>query len=244
MENIENLSLAKIVTLKPQAAVVFEKYNLDFCCGGKQTLAKSVADNSERLQIITKELNELFVEVEGTSAVNFNEISLSDLIVYILNTHHQFVRKNLPLIEMHLLKSMNKHGERHPSLIKIAALFNEVKQEMEDHMAKEEEVLFPRIMAMETAFKAGIKSDAAIQLLAPIHVMEEEHEAVGKMLDEIRKLSWNYSPPMDACTTFRLSFEELKMFEEDLHIHVHLENNILFPRSIEMQKMVSGVIVN
>ncbi len=244
MENIEDLSLAKIVTLKPQAAAVFEKYNLDFCCGGKQTLSKVIGGNKDKLLIITNELNSLFLNDGPTSSIRFDEMSLSDLILYILNTHHRFVKEHIPLIEMHLKKASEKHGERHTALPKIMGLFDEVKNELEQHMAKEEQVLFPRMLALESAFNSNNKTNAEIHILAPIHRMEEEHEAVGNLLDEIRKLSWNYSPPMDACTTFKLSFNELKLFEEDLHVHIHLENNILFPRAIEMQRMLSGVILN
>lgn len=244
MENLKNLPLARIVTIKPEIAVLLERYNLDYCCRGKQTLAEAFAGNQEKLNSITHEINLLFDASPGNTNIDFNKLSLTDLIIYILNTHHRYVIDNFLLIESHLSKAAGKHGERHSSLIKVLQLFRELGQELMEHMKKEEEILFPMITELESSYINKNKSASVRINLAPIQVMEAEHEHAGRMLDEIRKLTWNYSPPFDACTTFRLSFDELKRFEEDLHMHVHLENNILFPKAIEMLQLFNREVLN
>ena len=128
-----------------------------------------------------------------------------------------------------------KHGEAHPEMKRIKVLFDEIKRDFEQHMMKEEVILFPRIKVLETLFNEGRLSKENLAIEAPIRVMEFEHETAGKMMEEIKKLSNNFTSPVNACTTFRLSLEELKIFENDLHQHVHLENNILFPKALDLQ---------
>ncbi len=244
MEKIEKLSLAKIVSLMPAAAKILEKYNLDFCCRGKQTLSESITDNSEKLLEVTKELNILFNEKNKAGDINYTNLGISKLVDHILNTHHRYVKEYSPLIHGHLKKITEKHSGRHPELIKIEQLFSEIKLDMDQHMMKEEVILFPRIKQIDSQWKDKNIEKEMIQIEAPIHMMEAEHEIAGEILNKLKELSNNYTAPEDACTTYRLAFDELKYFEHDLHQHVHLENHILFPKAIDMQKKTRMMFSN
>lgn len=162
-------------------------------------------------------------------------MSLSQLTEYILTTHHEYVKKEMPAIAMYLQKVISKHGDRHPEMLKVFELFMAVKEEMEQHMQKEEVILFPRIKELEKQTAAGKQPQLSISYLkGPISMMENEHDHAGNALAEIRQLTSNYYPPADACTTYRLSFAALETFELDLHQHVHLENNVLFPKALKL----------
>ncbi len=233
---IENLSLGEIVTNKPEAAAIFEAYSLDFCCRGKQKLSEALTDPG-KLSAVVGALEMIYSEEKNGSEIDFKSMPLSQLVDYILNVHHKYVKESIPLIRMHLDKVVTKHGEKYPQMQKIQILFNKAATELETHMMKEELILFPRIKAMESTVKAG---DPFIHIAveSPIKMMEKEHVIAGDLLAEIKKLSNNYTPAQDACTTHRVCIEELKMFENDLHKHVHLENNILFPKAIKKEHLL------
>ena len=163
-------------------------------------------------------------------------MNLTQLSDYIFQTHHAYVKNEMPQIYAYLQKVSSKHGERHPELYKIFKTFAAVKEEMEGHMKKEELILFPRIKELQKLVdneNTNLQLNIAY-LQSPITVMEQEHDHAGTLLNDIRILSNDYTPPQDACTTYRLSFAALEAFELDLHQHVHLENNILFPKAIGM----------
>ena len=224
-------TLAQIVNENHKAATIFEKYALDFCCKGKRSLQAACEERGLPAETIAEELG-LALNSNESALVDFNKLSLATLADYIVSAHHDHTRQELPQIFHYLQKVSSKHGDRHNELYRIFEKFSELKDEMEMHMQKEEQVLFPRIKELENAIENNQKSALSIQI--PIAVMEDEHEHAGNLLKEIRNLSNNYNPPPDACTTYRLSFAALQAFEEDLHQHVHLENNILFPRAIKL----------
>jgi regulator of cell morphogenesis and NO signaling len=223
-------TLAQIVKENYQTASVFEKYNLDFCCKGKRSLKQACDENNLPTELIVEEVNNLIKE-DAQPRVDFDNISLFELIDYIVSTHHAYTKRELSQIFAYLQKVSSKHGDRHPELNLIFETFSELKEEMELHMKKEELILFPRIKELERGLK---QSGPTMNIQAPIAVLEDEHDHAGRCLEQIRTLSHNYAPPADACTTYRLSFAALQAFEKDLHQHVHLENNILFPKAIEM----------
>jgi regulator of cell morphogenesis and NO signaling len=224
-------TLAQIVNENHQAASVFEKYDLDFCCKGKRSLQKACEENNIQTGTVAEELRNA-MNGEQKTAIDFNKLSLTQLADYIIDTHHAYTKRELPQIFAYLQKVSTKHGERHNELYRIFECFANLKEEMEMHMRKEELILFPRIKELETAMEKDARDGINIQV--PITVMEDEHEHAGKLLWEIRQLSDNYTLPADACTTYRLSFAALQAFEKDLHQHVHLENNILFPKAIAL----------
>lgn len=234
MNDLLTRSLAQIVTRNHKTASIFEKHHLDFCCKGKQTLQQACADTGLDADEILSEL-EMANTAMTDESYSPDHMLLNVLADHIVNTHHAYVKNESPLIFGYLQKVASKHGERHPELLKIFELFTAVKEEMELHMQKEERILFPRITEMEklVADKAAISINKNF-LAAPVSLMEQEHDHAGSMMAGIRRLSNNYIPPADACTTYRLSFAALQAFEMDLHRHVHLENNILFPKALHL----------
>ncbi len=239
------LTLAQIVNSNHKAASVFEKYHLDFCCKGRRSLAQACNEQQVILSEVTEQLEEIFSN-SGNGSIDFDKMSLTQLCDYIVQTHHAYVKNEMPQIYAYLDKVSNKHGDRHPELYKVFQTFAAIKEEMEGHMKKEELILFPRIKEVE---KLSDSANGQFQmnigyLQSPINVMEHEHDHAGTQLNEIRLLTSNYTPPQDACTTYRLSFAALQAFEIDLHRHVHLENNILFPKAIEEFKRLQISIMN
>ncbi len=233
MTNQMTKSLAQIVNDNHKAASIFEKYDLDFCCKGKRSLQEACTEKSIPVEKLLSELQAINNTCE--IPVAYDKMTLTQLADYIVSKHHAYVRAEMPQIFAYLQRVATKHGDRHPEMRKVFELFSTIKDEMEEHMDKEELVLFPRIEAAEEGLLEKSAPNMNVAYVQnPIHVMEAEHEKAGELLSEIRELTSNYTPPNDACTTYRLSFSALKAFESDLHQHVHLENNILFPKAIEL----------
>lgn len=242
---LSSLTLAQIVNSNHKAASVFEKYRLDFCCKGKRSLAQACDEQHLTLSQVAGDLQNIFSDT-GNGSIDFNKMTLTQLCDYIMQTHHAYVKNEMPQIHGYLQKVSGKHGDRHPELYKIFQTFAAVKEEMEGHMKKEELVLFPRIKELE---KLANNENGQFQLnigylQSPINAMEHEHDHAGTQLSEIRILANDYTPPQDACTTYRLSFAALQGFELDLHQHVHLENNILFPKAIAEFKRLEILVMN
>lgn len=240
MENIAEQSLASIVTKHHEAAIVLEKYHLDFCCNGKRTLAEACRQKGLSYEQITKEILEQ-EKGENKKSMPFENMNEEELISYILVNHHFYVKQSMPVIHMHIEKVANKHGKHYPYMIDVLHLFNIIREEMTHHMQKEEQVLFPRIKKVAEIINNTTGNDLdASYLTAPIEMMEHEHDQAGSIMFKIRELTNNYTAPEDACTTFKLCLAELKEFEEDLHRHVHLENNILFPKATQRFAVASS----
>jgi regulator of cell morphogenesis and NO signaling len=246
METTSELHLSEIVRKYPAAAALFEKYDLDYCCHGRQTVAEACEGDLSKFHKVEHGLHRIFEnELTNTTAVHFEKMTAEELIRHIVQKHHAYVRESMPVILSHLQKVFTKHGSRHPELKNILELFEEVKLEMEQHMFKEEQILFPRIQAIEKNYHAkDINHFDKFFISSPIGVMEIEHEKAGDALHQIREFTNHYTPPEDACTTHRLTYAELKEFEHDLHQHVHLENNILFPKALEMQRLLERLSAN
>jgi regulator of cell morphogenesis and NO signaling len=232
MTNIAQQTLANIVKTNHHAVPVLEKYNLDFCCKGKRLLSDACNEKGLRVSAIEEELNAVMGEENG-KIMPFTQMTAEQLIGHILIRHHFYVKQSMPVIHMHLEKVAGKHGAHFPYMKEVFNLFCEVENEMTAHMQKEEVILFPRIKQLEESVKHHEKTSHNF-VDGPIAVMEAEHEHAGNILFKIRDLTNNYTAPETACTTFRITLSELKEFEEDLHQHVHLENNILFPKAHAM----------
>lgn len=220
MNNLAEQTLGNIVAHNYKAAAVFSKYKLDFCCGGKRSLTEACIQKEIDPSIVVDEL--ILLTENSKNVMPFNEMNASELISYILIHHHFYTKQNMPVILAHLEKVASKHGERYTYMPKVASLFSILYQEMMQHMQKEEQILFPAIKELE-------QNTAKRFIAQPIAVMEAEHEEAGNILAAIRELTNDFTAPDDACTTFRISLLELQEFEKNLHEHVHLENNILFP---------------
>ena len=233
MNTLSSLTLAQIVRQNNKAATIFENHKLDFCCKGKRTLQEAcVEDNIDTLEV-EDELKKIF---QSENELNPDLLTLNQLVNHIVDVHHTYTQRELPVIFEWLKKVSSKHGDHHPELVKIFELFTALRSELELHMQKEELILFPRINQLENQFQAGtqdINTDTSL-INFPISMMEKEHENAGTILAEIRELTNQYQAPADACLTYQISFSALKAFEKDLHQHIHLENNILFPKAIDL----------
>ncbi|MCK9410289.1 MAG: iron-sulfur cluster repair di-iron protein [Bacteroidetes bacterium] len=239
--SLQTKSLKEIVTDNFHTAAVFEKYSLDFCCRGGKTIDEACKDKGIEPASVLNDL--AFIEnAAELSNVPFTEWEPDILCDYIVQNHHAYVAKIIPVLYMHTRKIAAVHGANHPELLSIAEHFEVVALELQQHMKKEEQMLFPFIKKIYAAKK---HNEPAIHapfgsVQNPILLMESEHENAGDEMYAIRSLSNNYSLPVDACTTYRVTFQELQEFELDLHRHVHLENNILFPKAIALeQEMIS-----
>lgn len=236
MIDLNAATLKDIVTQDFRAAAVFERYSLDFCCRGGMTIDEACKAKGVIKDLVIAEVHGLAPR-QGAGEESYETTALDALIGHIVTTHHTYVRTMIPVLGAHTQKVATVHGPNHPEVIEIAAGFARVAEELQHHMMKEEGVLFPYIIALAGAAQAKnpIHRPPFGSARNPIRMMEAEHRAAGDELYEIRGLSSGYAPPPDACTTFKVTYQELQEFERDLHRHVHLENNILFPKAIALE---------
>lgn len=234
-------TLGQIAAKDLHKAEVFKKYGLDFCCGGKKTVKEACAEKGLDVTKVEQELQQT-AKSSSQRSLPFNDWPLDFLADYIVNTHHSYVLKNLPDIRAYAVKVVQVHGDKHPELIPIGKLIEDVNAELVAHMIKEEKVLFPFIKELAHAMDNSTQPanrEHIDTVQSPVRMMEMEHEVVAENMKKIRELSNNYALPEDACTTYSLLYRMLDEFEEDLHVHVHLENNILFPKAIAIEKKIS-----
>ena len=228
-------TIGDYVTENIKAAHVFKKYGIDFCCGGGITLEKACQDKGLDMSKVQQDLSE--IEIERNHSFNFNKWELSFLIDYVINEHHTYVRESIPIIAQYAEKVARVHGQNYPEVVKVYNIFMEVAEELYAHLDKEEQILFPYVKELESAKKE--KRDAFVPpfgtVINPIRMMEHEHENAGDAFKEIAILTNNYTPPMAACNTFRALYAKLQEFEEDLHQHVHLENNIIHRKAASLE---------
>jgi regulator of cell morphogenesis and NO signaling len=233
-------TVREIATEAPATIPVFERFGIDYCCGGR----KSIKQACSELQLSTEQLLEKLEEATGSPAADettaWQKAPLSRLVQHIVRKHHTFVRHEVPRLRSLADKVRTRHGAAHPELLEIEALFTEAAGELATHMQKEEQVLFPYIAREEHMNAAGVRVDRPFfgSVDNPVRTMLQEHESVGELLAAIRRLSRNYRAPEGACPSYIGLYHGLEEFERDLHRHVHLENNILFPRAQELDKEV------
>lgn len=233
-------TLGQIAAKDLRKAEIFKKYGLDFCCGGKKTVKQACAENGLDATAIEQELQQADKNY-ALRPLPYGDWSLDFLADYIVNTHHSYVKKSLPDLRGYADKVARVHGKRHPELIHIVKLVEEVNAELSAHLVKEERVLFPYIKELVASKNNTRPAQAADfgTVQNPINMMEMEHEMVGKNMEEIRALSNNFVLPDDACASYGLLYKMLDEFEGDLHTHIHLENNILFPKALELEKRLN-----
>jgi len=222
-------------------AQVFKKYGLDFCCGGKKTLREACAEKGLDQGRVEADLQKADQSL-SSRPLPYDEWSLDFLANFIVNTHHKYVLKTLPDLRTAAARVMKVHGSEHPELIEVHQLVEMISSELLSHMVKEERILFPYIgelaAASETNGRPFSSQFGTVQ--NPINMMEMEHEMVGEALAKIRILTNGYTLPVGACGTYSFLFRLLEEFEEDLHLHVHLENNILFPKALALEVLLNN----
>lgn len=230
--NPEVTTVGEIVADNYHAAGVFRQYGLDFCCGG----GISLKDACEKRNLDTdRVLNDLLSINWGqiSADVNYQAWEPGYLIDHIIDNHHRFVRSKTKEISVYALKVASVHGERHPENKKIYSLFVKLAQELIKHLEDEEKRVFPLILDIYNSRlnSASVDGEKIEALRKEVEKMEDDHEGAGATMTEIRKLSNDFTPPEDACATYKILYQNLEGFEEDLHKHVHLENNILFKKA-------------
>ncbi|MEY8019311.1 iron-sulfur cluster repair di-iron protein [Muriicola sp. E247] len=237
MNSLLDKEVGQIVAEDYRSAAVFSKYGIDFCCNGNRNLYEVCSKKKVEVEIVVKEIEALTSDGEKQGD-NFNTLPLNVLADHIEQKHHRYVEERIPILKQYLHKINTVHGERHPELKEIYRLFSECAGELTMHMKKEELVLFPFIRKMVLSLKhnEAVESPRFLTVTNPIQTMRDEHESAGDIFSKISSLTHSYTPPSDACSTYKVAFLMLKEFEEDLHLHVHLENNILFPKAEKLER--------
>lgn len=232
-------TLGEIVAKDFRTATVFDQYKLDFCCKG----SRSIEEACQQASIDTTEVIQALEQVSHSNQTNidFNNWPLDLLADYIEKKHHRYVSDQIPVLQRYLDKIYTIHGQKHPELAEIKNLFSESAAELTVHMKKEELMLFPFIRKMTEARQVGSNRPPAPfgSVQNPVLIMIHDHDMEGDRFRRIAQLSSNYSSPADGCSTYQVTLALLKEFEKDLHVHIHLENNILFPKAIALEQTLS-----
>lgn len=235
MEVNKNSIIGEVVAKNYRSAVVFKKHQIDFCCQGNRTIQDACESDGVDSEKLVSELNQSLQQREKSNDYDAWPVEL--LAEYIEKTHHKYVETKSLEIKPFLNKIVKVHGAKHPELLEIETLFKDSVGELAMHMKKEELILFPFIKKLAKAKNdaSTVESKHFNSVENPVAMMMEEHEIEGERFRRIAELSANYTPPADACNTYKVTFSMLQEFEEDLHLHIHLENNILFPKAIKME---------
>ena len=215
---------------------VFEKLRIDFCCGGDISLEEACRRKNANAQEVLANLNQV-MGIGQSEDDRIHSLPLDQLIDHIIRVHHSYVLESIPVLQKYLHKIAEVHGDHHPELAVVENSFNQAAENLLAHMQKEEMILFPWIKKM-LASKAGQSTLTGIHpgsVQSPITVMKQEHETEGDRFEQLSALTNNYSIPEDACNSYNYAFQKLREFEQDLHRHIHLENNILFPEAIKLE---------
>lgn len=237
VESLNNKTIGELVAEDLRKADVFKKYGIDFCCKGNVTIEAAC----EKKNIDSQALKHDLIEIDNKNSKeldNYSGWDLSDLSDHIVTVHHAYVVQSLPIINEFMIKVCKVHGAHNPELYEISKYFGEVAAELTSHMPKEECMLFPYIKEMNIANKTNtpLAHPGFGTIKNPIRMMEEEHVSAGNNMEKVRELADNFTPPAHACATYKVLFFKLEEFETDLHQHIHLENNILFKKAIELEE--------
>jgi len=234
--NTKEMMIGEMVANDFHTAAVFKKYKIDFCCKGNRKLGEVCEEKKIDANLLLNELNALS-EVKDNSSINFKTWDLDLLTDYIEKKHHRYVNETIPVLLQYFDKLCKVHGTQHPELFEINKEFNECASALTAHMKKEELVLFPfiRNLVKATITNQHLDTPHFRTVENPIHMMMHEHDTEGERFRKIAQLSNDYTPPADACGTYKVTFSLVKEFEDDLHTHIHLENNILFPSAIKIE---------
>ncbi|MCQ6274336.1 iron-sulfur cluster repair di-iron protein [Bacillus sp. V3B] len=225
-----NTSLVRdIVNEVPKTSDVFKKYRIDFCCGGNTPIQTAAIENDVNLDELMNELIAVYEKSDQSDNMDVWTNSTSEEIIqHVIEQYHRPLEEELTQLSPYVTKVSKVHGDNHPELLQVFKLFYELKQELLEHTAKEEAMSFPYILALE----ANPEIENKAEIIEAIRELEKEHDHAGNILKELREITGDFTPPLDACGTYRLVYKRLEMLEAHTFMHVHLENNILFPRYI------------
>lgn len=229
----EQSLIGDIVAQFPKASDIFRSYKIDFCCGGQRTLKEASEERNLDGEAILEQLNALYSQSLEKEGKNWLEASYSELIDHIIAKHHRYLAEELPQLSPYVTKVLRVHGANHPHLAQVHKLFNELKTELEQHTIKEETYAFPLILR----FAKTPTPDNKEMTKQAVSELVDEHDCAGDIIKTIREMTNDFTPPEDACRTYRLVYDRLEALEKDLFEHIHLENNILFPRVLNETNM-------
>ncbi len=233
MEITSQSTVSEVATHVPATVRIFQQHEIDFCCGGKRPIADACADRGVDPEALVEELRR--AGATGEPERNWSLSPMLDLIAYIQSRFHRPLRTELPRLSQMMARVVERHGARHPDVLgPLQQTLETLSQELLHHMQKEDAILFPAIASLEAGQPA--LSGAWTWIDGPIDVMEAEHEAAGQALARMRELTRGYAPPDGACPTFRGLYYGLAELEREMHVHIHLENNVLFPRAAELAR--------
>ncbi|MBK9337335.1 MAG: iron-sulfur cluster repair di-iron protein [Lewinellaceae bacterium] len=232
-------TIGELVAHHYRTAEVFSRHGIDFCCGGKRTLAKACAEKELAWETLSDELTQA-IDAPEMPSQNTDKWAPDFLAEYIVQTHHQYLREALPLLRRYTAKIAGVHGSRHPELKVVEKQVELLAGDLLEHIDKEEHILFPYIKALCVARREHTRQPKMPfgSVENPIHVMENEHDYAGTLLENLRDLTNGFTPPADACATYIVTFSKLEELDNDLRWHVHLENNVLFPKVLLLEKLL------
>jgi regulator of cell morphogenesis and NO signaling len=234
--NTTTQTVREIALEEPSSIRVFESFGIDYCCGGRKPLSEACAASSVDVDAVITALEAAAAD-PVLSTEDWPQKSMEALVNHIIATHHAYVKRELPRLAVLAQKVVNRHGETRAELVELQSVLATLDADLTQHLAKEEAILFPYIIQLERSNAEGTsRPESCFSTVAsPVAMMTAEHDAAGLLLAEIRRLSENFTTPEGACPTYHAYYDGLKEFELDLHQHIHLENNILFPRAIKAE---------
>ena len=244
--DLSNITIGEIVKTNYKTSDVFKKYGIDFCCGGNQSIAKVCEASNIDEKHLMDEVNKI-LNTTKEEGLPYDEWPIDLLASYVQKVHHKYVEQNIPVITGYLDKIVQVHGKHHPELLEIRELFKGCAGELTMHMKKEEFMIFPyvqKLTKLQENPSSPWQQPTFGSIENPINQMEDEHTNEGERFRKIIALSNNYTPPEGACNTYIVTFQKLREFENDLHLHIHLENNILFPKAIALEKSLLADVEN
>jgi regulator of cell morphogenesis and NO signaling len=243
MKELETKTIREIALEFPQTTRVFEEFKIDYCCGGRKSLEEACGTAGIDAKLVNQQIEELLDGNQRDESTDFPEnLTPEKLIDHIIEKHHVFtndaVERLTPLME----KVARKHGSRHPELLEIEKVFRPLAEELTLHMKKEEKMLFPyiKVLAAVQSTNLPVAEPHFKTVKNPVRMMMFEHDTAGFSLKKIREFSNDYALPADACPSFTALYFGLEELEKDLHRHIHLENNVLFPQALELEDNVLG----
>jgi len=242
MQDLKTRTIREIALEAPRTTTIFEEYKIDYCCGGRKSFPEACRSAGADPEVVMQKIDQLLTVAEESEPDWLKTASLGELIQYICDKHHLYTREEIASLTPLMAKVAGRHGERHPELLELARVFNDLCQDLSEHLLKEERILFPYIEQLERS----ISNHAAVPVSCfgtvenPVRVMMTEHDTAGDFLREMRKITHHYLVPEGACVSLSTLFRRLEALERDLHQHIHLENNLLFPKAVELEARVFG----
>lgn len=237
VENFAQIKVADVVAKNYLTAMIFTKHGIDFCCNGKRSIEKACLDSNANILALEQDIESFFAKAQANEVPQYDTWQLESLVKHVENKHHSYIKDHVPLINEYLTKLCRVHGKNHPELLAIAKLFAESSSDLLLHLQKEENILFPYVLKLDQVHKGEIPLPASPfgTVRNPIRMMMGEHTIEGERFRQIRALSNDYTPPAEACNTYKATYAALLDYERDLHLHIHLENNLIFEAAIKYE---------